>query len=292
MELQVKPIEIPERISFNYEELKQELVATLQRYEGLVYTADQMKLAKADKATLNKLKKALNDERIRREREYMKPFTEFKAQIADLIAAIDKPVALIDRQVKDYEEQKKCEKRQAIEELFDKRKGDFPKWMNLDQIFHPQWLNASYSMKSVEADLDAMCERILADLTVLSEMPSFAFEATEVYKQTLNLQTAVNEGKRLAEIQQRKEELNRQRAEAALAAAQAEKRAAEEEAQRAVEIDRQVDDLQNEYHDDMVEQPTEIPAGQWIAFKAFLTVAQAVELKKFFERNGIEFKAI
>lgn len=264
MELQVNPIQIPEQITFNYEELKQELEATLQRYEGLVYTPEQMKLAKADKAALNKLKKALNDERIKRERDYMLPFLEFKKRINDLIALIDKPVALIDRQVKEYEEQKKCEKRQAIEEYFDDE-CDFPMWLKLDQIFKPQWLNATVSMKSVQDELKEIQEKICSDLDVLSEMPSFAFEAIEVYKQTLNLQTAVNEGKRLADIQARKAEAERLKAE---------------------ETDQAADDVQQEC------QPEVHSAGQWIAFKAFLTVAQAVELRKFFERNGIEFKSI
>ena len=282
MELQVNEIQIPERISFNYDELKQELVATLQRYEGLVYTPDQMKAAKADKAALNKLKKALNDERIRREREYMRPFAEFKAQIADLIAAIDKPVALIDSQVKEYEEQKKREKRKQSEEYFESE-CDFPEWLKFDQIFVSSWLNATCSMKTVEGDLKAMQETICRDLAVLSEMPAFAFEATEVYKQTLNLQTAVNEGKRLADIQKRKEEAERMKAEAEAMRA----------AQQAQAADTPTEDSSavGESAQEVVQSVGE-NAGQWISFKAFLTVAQAVELRKFFERNGIEFKAI
>ena len=104
IELKVTDVAIPSKIAFNFEEIKTELATTLQRYETMVYTADQMKAAKSDKASLNKLKKALNDERIRREREYMAPFNEFKAQIAELISLIDKPVMLIDSQVKSYEE--------------------------------------------------------------------------------------------------------------------------------------------------------------------------------------------
>lgn len=261
IELKVNEIAIPDSISFNYEELKQELEATLQRYEGLVYTPDQMKLAKADKAALNKLKKALNDERIKRERDYMLPFLEFKKRINDLIALIDKPVALIDSQVKEYEEQKKLEKRQAIEDSFDTL--DTYDWLKLDQIFKPQWLNATYSMKSIQEEIVQILGQIDSDLDVLSEMPSFAFEATEVYKQTLNLQTAVNEGKRLADIQSRKAERL-----------------------KAEETDQAADDIQPECQQEVQ------AAGQWIAFKAFLTVAQAVELRKFFERNGIDFKAI
>lgn len=101
MELKIEQVAIPEKIAFNYEELKQELSDKVKMYETLVYTDDQIKSAKADRADLNRLKKALNDERIRREKEYMHPFNAFKAQINEIIGIIDKPVALIDKQIRE-----------------------------------------------------------------------------------------------------------------------------------------------------------------------------------------------
>ena len=50
-------------------------------YEITSASDEKIKEAKADKANLNKLKKALNEERIRREREYMEPFNDFKAKV-------------------------------------------------------------------------------------------------------------------------------------------------------------------------------------------------------------------
>ena len=292
IELKVNEIAIPDVISFNYDEIKLELAETLQRYESMVYSADQMKIAKADKAALNKLRKALNDERIRREREYMAPFMDFKAKINELICLIDKPVAAIDTQVKAYEEQKKEEKRKQIQEYFE-NECDFPEWLKLDQIFVPSWLNATCSMKTVEGDLKAMQETLCKELAALAEMPAFGFEATEVYKQTLNLSAAINEGKRLADIQARKAEQERLKAEAAKAA-EAEKQAQlaaavgtmveiAAEAVAADDLEQQVDDLQNERHDDL---------KQWISFRALLTVPQAIELRDFFKARGIEFTKI
>ena len=67
MELRINEVSVPEQLTFNYEELKQELMEKVSMYETLVYTDEQIKQAKVDKANLNKLKKALNDERIKRE---------------------------------------------------------------------------------------------------------------------------------------------------------------------------------------------------------------------------------
>ena len=49
MELRVNEVAIPEKIDFNYEELKAELISKVSFYETLVYTDDQIKDAKADK---------------------------------------------------------------------------------------------------------------------------------------------------------------------------------------------------------------------------------------------------
>ena len=113
MELKVKDYQLPAEILFNFEELKAEIAEKVEVYSTTVDTDDQIKAAKADKANLNRLKKALNDERIRREREYMAPFTAFKNQVNEIIAIIDKPIAIIDKQVKEYDEAKKAEKKKG-----------------------------------------------------------------------------------------------------------------------------------------------------------------------------------
>lgn len=292
MELKVNKVAIPERIDFNYEELKQELTEKVSMYETMVYTDDQIKEAKADKASLNKLKKALNDERLRREREYMAPFNEFKAQINEIIAIIDKPIAIIDKQVKEAEEQKKLEKAQKIEELFKELQA--PEWVELKAIYNPKWLNASFSMKAVKEELVEKLDKINNDLDTLANLPEFGFEATEVYKSSLDINKAVNEGKRLAEIQKRKEEQERLKAEAVAKAkeealAKAEEEAARREHPSDADMMEQCGMGAEPAHSQSDPEPIE---AQWISFSANLTVAQARELKEFFDSRHIEFKAI
>lgn len=283
IELNVTEVAIPDSIVFNYDEIKMQLAETMQKYENVVYTADNMKQAKADKANLNKLKKALNDERIRREREYMKPFTDFKAKINELISLIDKPTALIDKQVKEYEETKKQEKRAEIEKIF--AKYEFPEFVSLDGIFNKVWLNATCSMKSVEDDLKGLKCKINEEIDTISRLPEFSFEAMETYKMSLSLTAAITEGKRLADIQRRKEEAEKARAAAEEAArAEAERKAAEEAA-KASEQPEQIP----------MPEPAKqqaAPSTQWIRFMANLTLEQAKELRVFFESRNIEYKAI
>lgn len=290
MELRVNEVTIPEKISFNYEELKAELTEKVAFYETLVYTDDQVKDAKADRATLNKLKKTLNDERIRREKEYMQPFNEFKAQVNEIIGIIDKPIAVIDKQVKEFEDQKKANKQNAIEELF--ATIGFQNFVTLEKIWDPKWLNASVSMKSIEEQMRSRMYQIGDDVLTLHNLPEFGFEATEVYKQTLDINKAIKEAQRMAEITKAK------------ADAEAKKKAAEES--RKAEEERKAKEIKEEQtvivppepHEQAVTPPEPVQSADStqermvVRFEVLLTTEDAYALKEFFKSRSIEFKAI
>ena len=270
MELKVKEYQLPAPIEFNFDELKTEIAEKVKIYENLVYTDDEIKSAKADRANLNKLKKALNDERIRREREYMEPFNEFKARVNEIISIIDKPIALIDNQVKEYEEKCRSDKYAEIEATFDGI-ASRPTWLTFDDIFDKTWLNASVSMSSIANEINDKLNKIDADVETIRSLPEFSFESLEVYKSTLDINRAISEGRRLSDIQKRKEEQAR---------LDAEREAKAAEAPAVAPTACQPAD------------PVDVWSGEaktWIGFKALMTVDQALELREFFKSREIIF---
>jgi hypothetical protein len=281
-ELQIEELKLPAEISFNYEELKAELTEKVKHYEAMIYDDTQIKEAKADRANLNRLKKALNDERIKREKEYMAPFNEFKTKINEIIAIIDKPVALIDRQVKEFEEQQKNKKAEEIQTWFDNNREELgaPEWLRLKNIGDTKWLNASASLKSIQEEIAAKVDTIKAHLETIQSLPEFSFEAAEVYKTSLDINRAIAEGKRLADIQKRKQE--------------AEERAKAEAEAKAQEESQKQQEAPQEEPQPQEEPKAEAPKAQaqWVKFQALLTVEQAKALKAFFESNNIEFKTV
>ena len=288
MELKIDEVQVPEAIGFNYEEIKQGLIEKVETYKTIVYTDKEIKQAKADKADLNRLKKALNDERIRREKEYMKPFADFKNKVNDLIKIIDEPVGIIDAQVKEFEENKKREKKAEIIELFEN--SGAPQWLEVEQIWIDKWLNATYSMKQIETDITDKLKEIKTNLDTIAELKEFSFEANEIYKRTLNLDNAIAEGKRLAELQRRKEE--QARLEAELKAKQeAEKERLEKAAADIIEDIKKTQPEEPE-RVQTVEEPKRQEKANWINFSAFLTMTQALKLKEFCNENGIQIKSI
>lgn len=283
MELKVNEVAIPEQITFNYEELRNELTEKVSMYETLVYTDEQIKEAKEDKANLNKLKRALNDERIALEKKYMQPFETFKAQVNDIIRIIDKPIAVIDKQVKEFEQKEKDEKLEAIKELF--ASVGFQPFVNLEMIFDNKWLNKTFSMKKIE---DAMKERMFQignDVKTLNDLPEFGFEALEIYKTTLDINRALAEGRKLADIQKKKRE--QQEAE--------ERRKAELEACNN-SIEQNVESV-SESEDAPADKAEggadvkEIPK-EWVEFRCLLSVEDAQALGQFFKSRNITYTQI
>ena len=111
---------------------------------------------------------------------------------------------------------------------------------------------------------------IAANEETLKSLPEFSFEALEVYKRTLNMNTAIAEGKRLLELQQRKAEM----------------KAAQEQAVKVEETVRQepiktTEEILN----------TEVEK-YWVTFQALLSLTDAQLLKAFFVSRNIEFKPI
>lgn len=297
MELRINEVQLPEQITFNYEELKQELAEKLSTYETLVYSDEQIKEAKADKANLNKLKKALNDERIRREKEYMQPFNDFKAKINEIIGIIDKPVALIDKQVKEYEDKQKQDKMDKIKALWSEM--DVPEGLTLERVFDDRMLNVSYGMNHVKQKMLDDIKRFNRDMETLAGLPEFGFEAQQEYIRTFDLNKALAEGQRMAQVQKKKEEAARAAAEAEQARLKAEEEAKQsafpDDAMNPPVTEEEIAQSRQEYIDAASANgvhPVIAPAKQWISFKALLTVEDATALKQFFESRNIQFEAV
>ena len=290
MELRVEPVTFPEVIQFNYEELKAEITSKVEMYKNLVYTgSDQIKDAKADRAALNKLIKAMSDERIRIKKDCLKPYDEFERKIRELTDIVNEPVQLIDKQIKEYEQTLKEEKRKEIEALFETI--GFQAFVKLEMIWDEKWLNASVSMKSIEDAMRARLNEISTAVFTLNKLPEFGFEALELYKETLDLPKAIEKAQHMSEIAKKKaqyeaEEKARREAEEARA-----KQIAQEQASQQLEqpAEQMVMDLVPQ--EAPAQQELE-PSKEWIRFAALLTTEDALALKEFFPSRNIEFRAI
>lgn len=194
-----------EHIVWNADEIAKEVEAKVDYYKNLVYTEDQVAEAKKDRAKLNKFVKALKDKDREIKERCLAPYEEFHNQMQKIIALVEEPAALIDKQVKEYEEGQKRQKLAAINDLFEK-KGFHP-WLNLDRIMNPKWLNKTYSIKQIDADMTSIQHKIGEDILLINGLKEGAQAALSEYKRSMDVSAAVQAGNRYVEAKRAEEEL-------------------------------------------------------------------------------------
>lgn len=220
------------RIEWNRAELEAAVKAKVAQYEGVTYTDDTIQAAKADRAELNKLKAAIEDRRKIVKKVINEPYTVFEKELKGILALIDTPVGIIDTQIKDYENQKKEEKKEQIREAYSAAIGELEKVITFERLFDPRYLNATYSLPKAIADIQGKIEKVKTDLQTIDEMCSdYKTNAQDIYLKTLDLSKAMAEEKRLHDLKEKMEADKRAREEA-------ERRRIEQEEARRQELAR------------------------------------------------------
>ena len=258
VEMKVDGFTVPEAIGFNYQELKKYVGEIVAQYAGTVVTEDTIPAAKADLAKLRKADKAINDRRIELEKKYKEPFDRFKAQVDDIRGDLKKAEDAIDHQLKDFDAKAAEEKTERIKALYFER--DFPAWVPLQTLWNPRWLNKTYQLEDIAAELTERKQKIDSDMQMLSTVPEFGNLAAECYKDTLDPAKAIELARGILEKQ---------------------KKAAEKE--------QQLQPLEKE--PPKMEEAAET-SREWVSFRCLMSESEAKSLNTFFRMNHIRFEAI
>lgn len=153
-------VTIPQAIE-NMQYLRGELKSQLEYYEGIVVTPDTIKNAKSDKATLNKLKTAIDDQRKDVKKQVLALYEPFEAECKELLSMIDKPIEIIDKQLKVFDEQQKQKKYEDIKDFFAKISP--PPFVKLEHVLNPKWGNATMKLDTLKQEVAAEVQRIVDD---------------------------------------------------------------------------------------------------------------------------------
>lgn len=295
MELRIlSPMEdgFVKKIEWNNDELKEAISAKVQDYKGLQYTEETIKEAKKDKATLNKLRDAIETERKRIKKQCMAPYELFEKQVKEVLAIIDEPIQLIDLQIKEVEEQRRLEKKQKVLEIYKENIGNLKGILPFAKVFKNEYLNVSKSLKSITEEITALISKVNQDMDVIEELDTkYELQVKDMYVKTLDLSMALRENARLEEVERK---LAERRAQQERERAEAEKRAAEE-AQKRAEVQQQIAESIPEESDkrEIVEEPqqetTPNPQTVTLEFRVTATPEQLQKLKEFLKANNIVY---
>ena len=194
------------RIQWNKEELEAAVRAKIAGYENVVYTEENIKAAKNDRAELNKLIKAIEERRKQVKNIINEPYAVFEAELKEITALINEPVALIDQQVKAFEEKQKKEKKAAIKATYDENIGDLTEVLPFEKIFDSRYLNQTYKLATAQKEIVDKIDTVKTDLETIDSLDSkYKLNAKDVYIKTLDLSKALAENKRLADLEEKLE---------------------------------------------------------------------------------------
>lgn len=282
-------------ILWNSDEISQEIDEKIGYYKNLVYTEEQVVEAKKDRAKLNKFAAALKAKDGEIKKLCLQPYDEFHKRMQQIISKVQEPAEMIDKQVKDFEDQQKAEKRKAIQKLFDEK--GFQPWVTLDRIWNSVWLNKSYSLKKVDADLTTIQHSIGEDILIINQMGEGQPAALREYQRSMDKTKAVEAGKRYVEAKYAEQRL----------AETVKKEQAEAAKQKQAEIDRDLGIApafaftKEAPLSQMPEAPTtapspapaaseEVPMRKEIFFKVYVSREELAGINAYLKANKITFR--
>jgi len=203
----------PQIINFNKAEISAYLDERLAKYKGRVFTESEIEEAKKARALINKVEKAMNDEKIRVKKAFTEPYTRFENDVKELMAKCSDVSAEIDKQVKEYENSCKAEKKAKLVAHFNANIGDAAAYVAFDDIFDPKWLNATVEEATAMEQITEIAERFKQDVEVLASIETDI--ATKV-----SLENRYKANKSISDVLRLKKEIEERAKQAAEAATQ------------------------------------------------------------------------
>ena len=292
MELQIYNLDdiTTKRIDWNHEDLKQKITTRANDYKTLVYTDDNIKEAKKDRADLNKFINVLDTKRKDVKKRILAPYTEFESQVKELIGIVEEANNNIDSQVKAYDQKKKEEKLLKVQEIYDGIFGDSDllSILTWDKVFKPTYLNATTTLKSIKAEMTELLERVTSELDIINnDDGEYQFEMKEAYLKNFNMTDALTVKQKFEENARRKAEYEAKRQ----AEIEARKERERAEAERVASVGKEQTNENAEIAAAKTVNAVEKVTEQLITldFRVKATAAQLDGLKNYLKSNNIEF---
>lgn len=267
-ELEVK-IEGVQKITDNMSEVKEYALETKKYYENLVFTDEQIKEAKDERANINKAVKRVADYRKDIVDKFNKPLEEFVRNAKETESILKEASNSIDVQVKKYEEEEKQKKKSGCEELFNQLIGDLSELITFEKAFDNKWLNKTTKMSEVEQDIKNVIEKVNMGLQAIKELNSeFETELINTFLQDYDLSKAIMKN---TQLKAQKEKLAKTEV------------AKEETKQEIIQemVNKPVDDVEDERN--IIKSYT---------LKITANYTKMTALRRFMEINDIKFEKV
>lgn len=195
--VRIQAPDIPEPTG-NLDEVQANINSLLEAYTGRVYTPDDIKAAKADRAQVNRWDKQLGEASTALKKHYLAALDKPLARITAMRGQVKEVSSAIDRQVKAVEEAEREDKRKALELIYRDAAGeDLAPLIPFQRIMDQRWLNKTVSLDAAGRELRKALETHREALRIIRDTCDEDAEAcTTEYLRALSLNDALNEYRR------------------------------------------------------------------------------------------------
>lgn len=281
---------LPE-VQWNNEELRKDVAGKAEEYKNTAYTAEQLPEMRKDRAKLNALVTAFEDQRKRVKKFYNEPYTKFEDQVKEVLAPAREAIALIDKGLDEIEKKYRADRKAKMQELYEKYVGDLRGLVPFTRTVKEEYYKKAFTDKKLEQAYIDFFGRIREDMKALEELPErFRDKALLKYVESFSLSDALREGKRLEELEKAMEELEkameerRRNQEAEEAARDAVKQREEPQARPQAQAQQQEAPITEPVNTANEEEPIIS-----LDFRAWGTKAQLMGLRQYMIDNNIKF---
>lgn len=153
----------------NYEDLKRQIVEKMTEYKEMDVTDEKLKEAKTYRANLNNFKKAISAQRIAKTKEVEEQvgLSKYISDCKELEQYVDDASSFLDKQIKELEKIEDDKKLKEITEFFMENIGEFEGLIDFDKIYNSKWLNKTYKMDDIQAEIRHVFTKTKTDFDVI-----------------------------------------------------------------------------------------------------------------------------
>ena len=192
----------PQMFSWNYEAIKEAAVAKAKEYQGIIYGEADEAAMKRDRADLNRIINAIEDERKRIKKACMVPYETFEAQVKDVLQPLRSAVTSIDAGLSEIDRQYRKSKTDLMKSLYDKAFEGLEDLVPFDKTVQEEYFKKAYTDKKLEKAYTEKAESIRKDLETIQRDVEEIYKAPALhaYTGTFNLADAYAEVARLKKL--------------------------------------------------------------------------------------------
>lgn len=274
---------LPE-VQWNNEELRKDVAGKAEEYKNTAYTAEQLPEMRKDRAKLNALVTAFEDQRKQVKKFYNTPYDKFEKEVKEVLAPVRDAITLIDKGIAEVEKKYREDRKAKMQEMYEKYVGDLRGLVPFTRTVKEEYYKKAFTDKKLEQAYIDFFGRIREDMKALEELPErYRDKALLKYVESFSLSDALREGKRLEELEKAMEERRRNQ-EAEEAARDAVKQREEPQARPQVQAQQQEAPITEPVNTANEEEPIIS-----LDFRAWGTKAQLMGLRQYMIDNNIKF---